>query len=279
MIKFIFIALAFCVSLTTSAQIKLPAVSPAIEITQQIGLTTATLSYSRPSLRGRKLFGEEGILVLGKKWRTGANATTKVAFSNDIEINSQKLPKGVYALLTTPQEKAWTFHFYPYEKIPYTEFLDKEAILEFTVASQKTSCATETLSLHFDALTINSANLVLQWGNYRVEVPIKINEHEKILANIEQELSGPSSFDYFQAALYLHETQTDLLLALNYIQKVTQDDAALFFQVYREALILKDLNRKKEAVEAAKRSMELSEKAGNDDLVRLSKQIIESLSE
>ena len=79
--------------------------------------------------------------------------------------------------------------------------------------------------------------------------------------------------------MYLHETQTDLPLALSYIQKVTQSETPLFFQVYREALILKDLDRKEEAIQAAKRSMELSAKAGNDDLVRLSQQIIEDLSQ
>ena len=110
----------------------------------------------------------------------------------------------------------------------------------------------ETFSLHFDAINLSDANLVLQWANYRAEVPIKLNEHE---------------------------TQTDLPLALSYIRIVTQSDSALFFQVYREALILKDLNRKEEAIAAARRSKELSQKAGNNDLARLSQRIISELSE
>ena len=77
----------------------------------------------------------------------------------------------------------------------------------------------------------------------------------------------------------MHETQTDLPLALEYIRKVTQSDSALFFQVFREALILKDLNRKEEAIESAKRSKELSQQVGNDDIMRLSQRIIDELSE
>lgn len=279
MMKLIFSFLMLCISTASYAQIKLPALSPSVEISQTIGLTTVTLSYSRPNLRGRDLFGENGILVFGEKWRTGANATTKVALTNDIEINGQKLSKGTYALLTTPQKTSWAFHFYPYEKISYTNFLEKEPIFETKVPTQQLDYFLETFSLHFEAIGLSNANLVLQWANYKVEVPIKLNEHEVILADIEKVLKGPSDFNYFQAALYLHETQTDLPLALSYIRKVTQSDSALFFQVYREALILKDLDRKDEAIEAAKRSKELSQKAGNTDLVRLSQLIINELSE
>lgn len=279
MLKIIFKFLMLSICMTTYAQIKLPALSPSVEISQRIGLTTATLSYSRPSLRGRDLFGENGILVLGEKWRTGANATTEVRFNKDIEINGQALSKGAYALLTTPKETSWVFHFYQYKKGPYTKFLDKEPILEITVPIRQLNYSLETFSLHFEAINLNDANLVLQWANYKVEVPVKLNEHEAILTNIDKVLKGPSNFEYFQAALYLHETQTDLPLALNYIRKVTQSDSALFFQVYREALILKDLNRKEEAVEAAKRSKVLSQRAGNKDLLRLSQKLIDEMSE
>ena len=278
MLKVILISLMLCISVASYAQIKLPALSPAVEISQQIGLTTAKLSYSRPSLRGRELFGENGILVLGEKWRTGANTITKVEFTNDVEMKGQVLPKGVYALMTTPQKTSWIFHFYPYEKLPYTELLKKKPMLDVTVVNQQLNYSIETLSLHFEAINLSDANLVLQWANYKVEVPIRLDEHKAILANIDKVLKGPSTFDYFQAALYLHETQTDLTLALSYIRKVTQSDSALFFQVYREALILKDLNRKEEAVEAAKRSKELSQKVGNDDVARLSQRIIDELS-
>lgn len=278
MLKFIFSTLMLVISLTTFAQIELPAISPQIKMTQNIGLTEVTLTYSRPSLRGRNLFGEKGILVRGEKWRTGANATTKIESSNDFMINGQQLPKGTYVLLSTPHEKEWSFHFYPYEKLSYTKFLEKEPILEFTLPFQKTNYSTESLLLYFDALEMDAATLILQWENYKIEIPMSTNEHEKILANIEKVINGPSNFNYFQAALYLHETQTNLPLALKYIRKATQSESALFFQVYREALILKDLNRKAEAIAAAKRSMKLSKEAGNNDLVRLSQRMIEELS-
>lgn len=278
MSKTLFSILMLCIHVATFAQIKIPALSPAVEISQKIGLTKATLAYSRPSLRGRELFGEKGILIQGQKWRSGANATTTIEFSNDVELDGKSLPKGKYALLSTPQKSSWILHFYPYEKLPYTKFIEKEPILEITIPTKKEKYSLETFSLHFEAITLNTANLVLQWAEYKVEVPVKLNEHEAILTNIDKVLKGPSNFNYFQAALYLHETKTDLPLALNYIQKVTQSKSARFFEVFREALILKDLNKKTEAIASAKRCKELSEKAGNKDLVRLSQKIIDDMS-
>ncbi|HAA20929.1 MAG TPA: hypothetical protein DCP28_20025 [Cytophagales bacterium] len=279
MLKLKMSALLLGLSWASYAQIQLPALSPAVEISQKIGLTTATLSYSRPSLRGRELFGDEGVLVQGNKWRTGANATTRVEFSQDVTVGGQPLAPGTYALLSTPHEQDWTLHYYAYEKGTWTQFLDREPVLEVTVPHQQTKYAVETLTLHFEAIGLDAAQLVLQWGNSKVAVPVQVNEHEAILTNIDRVLAGPSNFDYFQAALYLHETQTNLPQALTYIQQVTQSESALFFQVYREAAILKDLNRNAEAIAAAQRTMQLAEAAGNDDFVRLSQQMIEALTE
>lgn len=91
-------------------------------------------------------------MVHGEKWRTGANATTKIDISSDIEINGQLLSKGSYALLTTPGQDAWTFHFYSYTRMAYTKFMDKEPALELTVATHKNNFNQESLSIHFDHL-------------------------------------------------------------------------------------------------------------------------------
>ena len=275
MLKLILSVLMLGIGLISYAQINIPALSPEIEIKQKIGLTNANINYSRPSLRGRSLFGVQGILILNEKWRTGANAVTRIAFDKDVLINGKKLLKGAYALLSTPAKDKWTLHFYTYDKRPFTYFLDKEAVLELSAPIERISFSQESFLLLFEEISLHSAKLVLRWSDYQVSYPIQLEEHQSILANIKKVLSGPSDFDYFQAALYLHETQTDLPLALSYIQKVTESDEALFFQVFREALILQDLRRWNEAVLAATRAKALSLKAGNDDLARLSQKIID----
>lgn len=279
MLKHTFSLAMLCITLTLNAQIKMPAISPNVEISQTIGISKITLNYSRPSLRDRQLFGNKGILEVGQKWRTGANAVTKIELSHDIEIGDNKLPKGAYTLLSTPGESNWMFHFYPYEKISYIKYLNKNPILTITSPTLQTKETMESLNLYFDQVGLDKASLVLHWANYKVVLPVKINQHDQIMKSINAEINGPSDFFYFQAALYLHEKQIDLPVALSYIQRVTKEDNALFFQVHREALILRDLNRNEEAIIAAKRSALLSQKAGNDDFVRLSNQIIKELSQ
>lgn len=278
MLKHTFNLVMLCISLNINAQVKMPAISPNVEISQTIGISKITLNYSRPSLRERQLFGDKGILEVGQKWRTGANAVTKIELTHDIEIGNNKLPKGAYTLLSTPGRSNWMFHFYPHEKGSYTKYLSKDPMLTITSPTLQTKETMESLNLYFDQVGLDEAALVLHWENYKVKLPVKIDQHDQIMQSINAKINGPSDFFYFQAALYLHEKQIDLPVALSYIQRVTKEDNALFFQVHREALILKDLNRNDEALIAAKRSALLSQKAGNDDFVRLSNQIIEELS-
>ncbi len=279
MSKFIITTLMLCISTLAMSQIKIPAISPTVEITQQLGLTTITLSYSRPSLRGRGLIGTGGILQLDELWRTGANAATKIEVSSDILISAKQLPKGSYALLSTPHRDNWSFHFYPYTSSSHTSYIDQEPLLTVTAPVAYQAHPVESLSIHLEALTIDGAHLVLEWGDRKVSLPILLSEHELIMRGIDSVLDGPSSIDYFQAALYLHESETDLPLALQYIQQATADEAARFFMVYREALILRDLGKNEAAIKAARRSVILSQKAGNTDIARLSQRIVDELSD
>ncbi len=69
-------------------------------------MTTVKLSYSRPSAKGRKIFG--GLVPFGEIWRTGANASTKLTFAEDVKIEGNPLKAGTYALYTIPGENEWT---------------------------------------------------------------------------------------------------------------------------------------------------------------------------
>jgi len=261
----------------SSAQLNIPAASPSTSIRQTVGLTDIILTYSRPSKKGRTLFGTNGLVRDGERWRMGANAATTIEVSTDITIQERSLPKGKYAVLSTPSDNLWTTHFYAYERGNWNYYVDKEPTLEITSKVATTATMSENLMIYFDNITLHDSDLILWWGTTKITLPINTNAHDKVLANIDRTLSGPSSFNYFQAALYLHETQTDLPKALTYIQKVTKSDKAMFFQVYREAAILADLGRSAEALKSALRSKKLSKEAGNVDFVRLNQQLIEGL--
>ena len=93
------------ISYITNAQIETPAPSPSQKIEQKVGLTDVTVNYSRPSMKGRKIFG--GLETYGKVWRTGANENTKITFSTDFTIDGKEMKKGSYALFTIPGKETW----------------------------------------------------------------------------------------------------------------------------------------------------------------------------
>lgn len=278
--KKLIVTLLFSVGFSTLciAQLKTPALSSSAEVKQTVGLTTIEIEYSRPSARKRKIFGTDGLIPMDKFWRTGANAATKLVFSDAVSIGSKALKKGAYSILTKYTAESWAIYFYPYESTNWNDYVKQESILIVDVKNDTSKEYIETFTIGLDEVTMNSANLVLGWAQTKVVLPIKVEVHEQVMANIEGAMAGPSGNDYFQAALYMHETNTDLNKALAYIQKVTKGDSPLFFQVYREALILSDLNRNSDATKVAKKALDLAEKAGNDDFVRLNKKLIEELS-
>lgn len=259
------------------AQIKAPAISPLAKVYQKIGLSEVEITYSRPGLRGRSIFGENGILVENEFWRTGANSATKVELSDDVILGNGFLPKGTYALLTKPSRKGMEIYFFEYSTSNWQPYLKQEPFLISRSVSEEVTEKLETFTISIDELNLGGALLRLRWGRYSWSIPIDVGLEEKMLTMIEKEMSGPSINDYFQAALYLHEANIDLQRALDYIQKVTNRENALFFQVYREALILADLGRIEEAEQAADRSKKLSQKAGNEDFIRLNEMLIQKL--
>ncbi|MEW7277991.1 DUF2911 domain-containing protein [Aquimarina sp. 2201CG1-2-11] len=267
--------------LTTSlkAQLRTPALSPEATIIQMIGLTEVKVTYSRPHIRNRIIFGDDGIVPYSEFWRTGANAATKITFSDPVVIANTPLKKGTYTILTKPEENAWTLYFYPYESRNWNSYITNTPVATIPTESFTTPKKTESFTIAINDVTLDSAKLSILWENTGISIPIITQNKDSILKNIKTVMSGPSNGEYFRAALYLHQTQQDLNSALTYIQKVTKGSNPRFFQVYREALILKDLNREKEALAAAQKSLQLSEKSKNKDFVRLNQKLIEALSQ
>lgn len=108
--KIFLIACFVAFTLTTNAQITTPQPSPSQKIEQIVGLTKVTIEYSRPSMKGRKIFGD--LVPYGQIWRTGANANTKITFDTDITIGNTTVKAGTYAIYTKPNKKTWEIMLY-----------------------------------------------------------------------------------------------------------------------------------------------------------------------
>jgi len=172
----------------------LPRPSPSANLEQKIGLTWTTVSYSRPSVKKRAIWGK--LVPFNKVWRTGANEPTIIIFDDDVKINDQIVAEGQYALFSIPQE----------DKIKFIlnsngaqwgsfEYTSDNNVLEFE-AVQKESEFTEHLTFSFNSFDKNSADLCLMWERKEFCFNIKADVKKKALDNIEEAIRFAKPDDY-----------------------------------------------------------------------------------
>ncbi|MEL6923252.1 MAG: DUF2911 domain-containing protein [Bacteroidota bacterium] len=255
------------------AQIQTPAASPFAKLEATAGLTKITIEYSRPGMKGRTIFGE--LVPYGEVWRTAANQATKITFDKDVQIAGKDLKKGSYAILTKPMADEWTVMLFEYTSGSWGAYLKDDAKLavEVKVPAKKVSPMVESFTMSVGSLKDDSATIDIMWADTKVSIPVDLHTKKEAMASIDRVMAGPSQNDYYAAASYLHSTG-DLDQAYKYIVKATDGDNPRFWQVRRKALILADMGKKTEAIAAAKVSMELAQKAGNKDYVRMNEKSI-----
>jgi len=266
--------------LEVNGQIKAPPASPKATVIQEIGLTETKIVYSRPGLKGRKMFG--GHLPYGELWRTGANASTKITVSDDVQIQDNNLPKGTYALYTIPGKEEWTIIFH--KNISHwgtggKKYNKEEDVFRFKVNSTRLNEKVENFTIDINDIRTNSATMNLKWENTKVSFKIAVDTDSKVLADIKQKMKGVSGTTYYQAARYYHETGKNSKQALEWIQKAIEMDGDKFWMYRLKALIFADLKKYKQATKAAKKSSTLAEEAGNTDYVRMNNASIEEWKE
>src|SRR5687768_14590632 len=199
----LFLLCVGAMSTLTQAQIQTPALSPSAKIEQRIGLTDVVVEYSRPSKKGRVIFGD--LVPYDQPWRTGANAATKITFSDDVNFGGVDVPKGSYAMLSKPGAKTWTFMLYPHNSTNFSSYLESDVQpMTFTTNSivMPKGVNVETLMMGFDNLTSSSGDYYLLWDNVYVPIAIKTNTDKTVEASIARVMAGPSANDYYNAANY-----------------------------------------------------------------------------
>lgn len=263
----------------TNAQIVAPQPSPLAKIEQTVGLTQVSIEYSRPSMRGRTVMGD--LVPYGEIWRTGANRNTTLSFSDAITIGKQEIAAGTYALYSRPGISMWEVFFYNRtDNSGLPEKWDPKAIAAtIEVPIRELDTPVETFSIALETLHNEGATLQLKWETTQIDIPFKVPTDAKTMASIEKTISGsPKPGDYYAAAVYYRETNRDLNTAKQWIAKAVEQDPGKYWMYRQQALILAGLNELDAAVEAAKTSLELAEKAGKKDYVRLNTKSIEEWS-
>lgn len=259
-------------------QIQMPQASPAASISQKIGLTDVKVEYSRPSVKGRKIFGT--LVPYGEVWRTGANSSTKISFNTDVIIEGKNLSAGTYALYTIPNKKEWTVilsdNLELWGSIGYTAEND---VLRFTVPAQKSREDFETMEISFNKLTDSGAALNLNWEKTAISFNIETEVEPVVMGQIQDLVIDQNSNNpglLYQAASYYYSQDKDLKTAHQWIEKSVEADPK-YWTMHLKAKIEDKLGMKDEAIESANLSSEMAREAKNMDYVGLNERLIKSI--
>ncbi len=265
---------------TSSAQdgVKIPERSPRCHVVQEIGLSTVTIDYSRPSMRNRLIFGD--LVPFDRMWKTGENEATTIEFSDDVLIEGEYLPKGKYALYTMPGEEVWSVIFYKdWDQFGLPKrYMESQEALAVEVESEELAMTFETLLINIDKIRDSSAVLQLIWEDVLVEVKMSFDTKTKVMDNISKVLAGPSRSDYYLAAKYYYEKHIDLDKALEWVNEANSKGEK-YWQYLLKGQILKSLGEEEEAIAAAEKALAQAKEAGNRRYVRLATQLLDSFEE
>jgi tetratricopeptide (TPR) repeat protein len=264
-----------CAVLFADAQtIRTPQPSPTQTVKQDFGISAVELIYSRPGMKGRKIFGD--LVPWGKVWRTGANSATRIKFTDDVSIGGQQLKAGEYAIYTVPNEKEWEIIINKGSADWGTNYKQEDDIFRVKATPVKLDQSVETFTIQFANIKSNSADLQIMWDKTLVAVPITTDIDKKIMADIDRIMNNDNR-PYFQAAMYYLETGRDLNQAVTWFDKAIEQNPNAFWVYHQKANALAKLGKKSEAKTAAQKSIELAKAANNDDYVKLNEKLIASL--
>ncbi|MGZ3847665.1 MAG: DUF2911 domain-containing protein [Flavisolibacter sp.] len=264
-------------SLTTarSQTLKTPQPSTTQMIKQDLGIGSVELSYSRPGMKGRRIFGD--LVPYGKVWRTGANSATTLSFSDSVSIGGVAIAPGKYGLLSIPGPDQWILILSRQTDVTSPAAYHEESdVVRFSAKPSLVKDPVETFTMQFANVKSTSADLQLMWDNVVVSLPIVSSVENRVMAQIDN-IMNHDNRPYFQAAMYYMETGKDLNQALAWLDKAIEQNPDAFFIYHQKANVLARLGKKEEARAAAEKSMELAKKAKNDDYVELNRKLLAKL--
>ncbi len=202
------IIIAAAIFLTFSvagAQQKMFQISPAATVSQTVGVTDITVTYHRPGVKGRKIWG--GLVPYNKVWRAGANEATMVSFSDDVTIAGTQVKAGSYSFFVIPTEGDWTVIFNTQPQWGAFRYDSTKDVLRCSIKPEMV-WNEEWLSYSFSNLTASSVTLVLRWEKIALPVPIEVNT-EAILAKANKAAFSMSWQQYTNYALFCLNSKTN----------------------------------------------------------------------
>jgi Protein of unknown function (DUF2911)/Tetratricopeptide repeat len=266
----------FTLFFTDAQTLTTPQPSPTQTVKQNFGLSSVELSYSRPGVKGRKIFGD--LVPFDKVWRTGANNATTLTFGDSVTIGGTKIPPGKYGLLTIPDKKSWTIIISKQTNVTSpADYKQDQDVVRVDAKTMDMDYSVETFTIQFANIKPSTCELHMMWDKTAVALPITTDVETKVMSQIDQ-LMNKDNRPYFNAALYYMENGKDLNQALAWFDKAIELQPTAFFIHHQRANCLAKLGRKEEAKAAAEKSKQLAITAKNDDYVRLNEKLLAELN-
>lgn len=262
-----------CSGLQVNAQeLKMPASSTGQTIMQDFGLGKITLTYSRPNVKGRKIFGS--MEPYDKVWRTGANGATVISFSEEVKMDGNIVPAGEYALFTIPGKNEWTIILNKTAKQwGAYEYKEADDLVRFKVKPINRNDKTETFTMQFTDVMPTSAQLHLIWDKTAVAINLTTEVDEKVMASIDEAMKGEKK-PYFQAAQYYYENGKDMQKALEWMNAAeAADQKAPWIKLWKARIQMKT-GDKKGAAATAGEGVKLATEMKNDEYIRLNSAVL-----
>lgn len=274
--KRILLALTVCCVTTLGiAQVKLPAPSPTQTIKQDFALGTIEVTYSRPLMKGRKIFG--GLEAYGTMWRTGANAATRLKFTEPVELAGKKVDTGTYVLYTTPGVDSWEVIINRgINNWGIDGYKESEDVVRFKVDPIKLKQSVESLTMQFDNVKPESCTLSIMWDKTAIAIPVTAVIREKIKSQLEAAMLTDKK-PYWLAAQYYNEYEKNNARALENVSNAVKENPKAFYMWLYKAKIESGMGNKTAAMASSKTSLELAKEAKNDSYVKMNEELMKKL--
>ena len=262
-------------SLAQSQTISFPQASPTTTVSQNFATSKIELSYSRPSAKGRKVYGD--VVPFGSIWRTGANSATTISFGEDVKINNTEIKAGKYGLLTIPGATEWTIILTKDLTVTNAQAYKQENdVLRFSVKPETLPYFTETFEIEIANVKTNQVDIELIWEKTSVSFTVSTDLGSKLSKQIA-DVMGKDSRPYYQSANWYYENGKDLKTAYEWVNKAVDANPNAFWVLHLKAKILKSLKDYNAAIATATASLEKAKADGDEAYVKNNEKLINEI--
>ncbi len=238
----------------TAQAFVVPTTNPPAVVKQRVAATDIEISYHRPSVKGRAIFG--ALVPYGHVWRTGSDNATRISFSTPLKLNDVAVDAGAYELFTIPGEREWTVIIHK-DKSQWGAYSYDPAndVARLFAKPGSLSTPIETFTIDVSDIRSSSATLNIGWDRTRLPIQIDIDVRTTAVPRIEAALQVPGRRPYFAAAMFYFENDLDIDRAAELIAQAIAESPDHLGMLYRQALILAKKGDRVGATAAAEKSL------------------------